>query len=221
MIKINLIREGKSAARGASGAGSGGSSSSGPSNINNILLMAMLGLGVLAAAGYWFIKNRQEAAVVQQVAERAAEAQKLESIIKEVDDYKARKTSLETKIQVINDLKKNQKGPVRILDRISQDLPDLVWMEKMILAGPQISVEGRGLNPNAIANFVKNIADDPLFDEPAVGDIKQESAGVGMAVYRYTMTFNFSYATTDATGQPAVAGAGGEAATSTAAAPKS
>ena len=193
MIKINLVREGRAAVRGAGGSGASAPVSSGPSNINNLLLLAMLGLGLLLAAGYWFYYYREQKALEAQVAQQTIEAQKLESIIKEVEDFTARKESLEKRIQTINQLKQNQKGPVRILDRISADLPDLVWLDKLTLSGNSISVEGRGLNTLAIANYVEAIKADPLFDEPEVGDVEQTMAGA-TAVYKFQMKFNFAYA---------------------------
>ena len=93
---------------------------------------------------------------------------------------------------MINQLKQNQKGPVRLMDRVSQDLPDLVWLDKMTVGGGLVTIDGRGLNPNAIANFVENVKNDPMFEEPDLGNVTQISASP--LVYGYTMNFHFSYA---------------------------
>ena len=155
MIKINLIREGgRTAARGSGSSSSGGgSTASGPKNLNDIIMVTVAVLGLLAAAGYGLMKMRERDKLEEQVTRQRIEAQKLEKIIKEVEAFQARKDSLEKRIQLINDLKKNQKGPVRLLDRISQDLPDLVWLDKMTLAGTRVELSGRALNPNAFANY--------------------------------------------------------------------
>lgn len=192
MIKINLVREGRAAVRGAGASGGAAQASSGPSNLNNLLLLGMLGVGLLLAAAYWFFYYREQKSLEAQVAQQTIEAQKLESIIKEVEDFTARKESLQKRILTINQLKQSQKGPVRILDRISADLPDLVWLDKMTLSGGSISVEGRGLNTLAIANYVEAIKADPLFDEPEVGDVEQAMAGT-TSIYKFSMKFNFTY----------------------------
>ena len=44
-------------------------------------------------------------------------------MIKEVEEYKAKKAELEHKIEVINDLKHNQRGPVQIMDQVSARCP--------------------------------------------------------------------------------------------------
>ena len=194
MIKINLVREGR-AVRGAGAAPSAvAAATAGPgaSNINNILILGLLVLGLLAAVGYWFAKKNELAERKATIAQREVEAQKLEQIIKEVEEYQKRKDSLQQRIDLIEQLKQNQKGPVRIMDQISRDLPDLVWLDRMEITAGTISLSGRGLNPNAIALFVENVKNDPFFEEPQLGTMQQVSNTP--VVYTFDMTFGFSYA---------------------------
>ena len=165
MIKINLVREGRAAVRGATAAPGGVAAGAGPANINGLLIVGFLVAGILAAGGYWFLRWNELKQKEAEVAVKRSEAEKLESIIREVEEFQRRKESLEQRIALINDLKRNQKNPVKILDRISQDLPDLVWLDRMRLDGMMIELEGRALNPNAVANFVINLKADPLFNE--------------------------------------------------------
>lgn len=191
MIKINLVREGR-AVRGAgaaqaapAGGGAGGG------NLNNLLVIGLLVAGLLGAGGYWFVENRKLNEREQTVRDRQAEADKLDAIIKSVDEYTKKKDSLQRRVDLINQLKQNQKGPVRIMDQISKDLPDLVWLDKMNIAAGAITVSGRGLNPNAIANFVENIKNDTYFEEPELSNMVQATAVP--PVYTFDMTFHFSY----------------------------
>ena len=197
MIKINLVREGR-AVRGAGGAAPAAATAvsvpgGGTTNINNLLAIGLMVVGVLVAAGYWFIENRKLADRKETVRVRSEEAAKLESVIKEVEAYQKQKDNLQKRIDLINQLKQNQKGPVRIMDRISQDLPDLVWLDHMGVAGGRITLNGRGLNPNAIANFVENIKNDPYFEEPALSNVTEVPGGKTL-VYSFDMDFKFSYA---------------------------
>ena len=184
---------------------SGLSGANAPANLNNILLGGLIGVGVLLALAYWFTNNRTLANRREQVVTRQAEAQKLESIIAEVEAFQKRKDSLQNRIDLINQLKQNQKGPVRIMDRISQDLPDLVWLDKMLVAAGTVTLSGRGLNPNAIANFVENIKNDPYFEEPELGNVS-ETAGVRPVIYTFDMTFGFTYQPKAADGSAGTAG---------------
>ena len=86
------------------------------------------------------------------------------------------------------------------MDQVSKDLPDLVWLDSMDISGGRISLNGRGLNPNAIALFIENIKQDPYFEEPAVGTVAQISSVP--VVYSFDMNFAFTYAPKAATPQP-------------------
>jgi type IV pilus assembly protein PilN len=194
LIKINLAREGR-AVRGAGAApatAAGVPAVTGGTNLTNVLVAVMAVLGILAAAGYWWWENRELSNRQEVVVQREAEAKKLESIIAEVEDYQRRKDSLQNRIDLINQLKQNQKGPVRIMDQISRDLPDLVWLDDMTISGGRVAVTGRGLNPNAIALFIENVKNDPYFEEPTVGSVTQVS--VQPLVYTFDMNFGFTYA---------------------------
>src|SRR5258708_11656111 len=130
-----------------------------------MLIVAGLALGIVFGGGWWVIEKNKLSARRDEEAGKTREAQRLESIIKEVEDYQRRKDSLQRRIDLINQLKQNQKGPVKIMDRVSQDHPDLVWLDKMTMSGGLIAISGRGLNPNAIADFVDAIKEDPLVEE--------------------------------------------------------
>jgi Tfp pilus assembly protein PilN len=185
------------AAGGPSGGGGG----------NNGLIVGGLILGVLIAGGWWYLQKRTLAERQETISQKQEEAKRLEQIIKDVAEYQKQKTSLEKRIELIKQLKQNQRGPVQLMDRISQDLPDLVWIDKMTVSGGLVTIDGRGLNPNAIANFVENVKNDPMFEEPDLSTVTQVSATP--LVYGYSMKFHFSYV------PKGEAGAAGAAATGT------
>ena len=194
MIKINLVREGR-AVRGTGAApGVPASAAAGPSNINNILVAGGLFLGILIGGGWWFWEKRTLSEKQETVAVKTTEAQRLEAIIKEVEDYQKRKDNLQKRIDLINQLKQGQKGPVRVMDQISKDLPDLVWLDRLTMSGGVITIDGRGLNPNAVANFVENIKNDPFFEEPDLSSVTGVAVSAGTPVYSFNMSFKFSYA---------------------------
>jgi Tfp pilus assembly protein PilN len=207
LIKINLVREGR-AVRGTGAVTGAPAAAAGPANLNNIFLGGGLIIGIVVAGGWWFMENRTLNERKEDVARKQAEAQRLDQIIKEVADYQKQKESLQQRIDLINQLKQNQKGPVRLMDRISQDLPDLVWLDRMTVSGGVVSIDGRGLNPNAIANFVESIKNDPMFEEPDLSSVTQISTVP--LVYNYAMKFHFSYV------PKSDAGTAGAAATGTA-----
>jgi type IV pilus assembly protein PilN len=186
MIKINLLSEGKrpAAVRRARALGEGGK--------DVALWMLLLGTfaGVLAAGGCWWYYNGKLKEKQEEVAQAQKEVDALAAVIKEVDDFKKKKKNLGDKIAVINELKSNQRGPVRIMDYISRNLPELLWLDRLKMNASTIEIEGRAFNPNAVANFMDNLDKVPEFKEPVLKDTSAQANGV----YKFFVTFDYSFA---------------------------
>jgi type IV pilus assembly protein PilN len=186
MIKINLLSEGKrpAAVRKKSAAKLEGQ------DIGQYMLLAGIVIGLLALAGAWWLQSQKTAAKQEEVAAAQREVDQLASVIKEVEDYKAKKAELERKIGIINDLKANQRGPVRVMDYVSRALPELLWLDNLTMKSDSITVEGRAFNTNAVANFIDNLDKVPEFDEPTLRTTDLQQGGI----YKFRIDFNYSFA---------------------------
>ena len=122
--------------------------------------------------------------------------------------YEDKKASLEAKIQLINNLKTNQKGPVRLMDEISRALPDLVWLAELTVSGDQVSLKGRTLSPNAVATYLENLKKSPFFAEPVFRNLGREQGAQGIYVWEMSLTFTNTQALSVA--PPTASGAAGE-----------
>lgn len=187
MIKINLLAEGK---RPTAVRKSKSAELLKGQDIGQWLMAAGLLIGVIVAAFFWWQTKEEKAAQDEEIAAAQAEVAALDSVIKEVEDYKAKKAALEQKIKVINDLKLNQRGPVRVMDYISKALPELLWLDRMTMDDASITVEGRAFNTNAVANFIENLDKVPEFDEPTLKDTQEQAGGV----YKFSIEFKYSFA---------------------------
>lgn len=186
MIKINLLAEGKRpvAVRKARTAQTGGA----PREWAVWALVLFTLAGILVVAGWWFMLDREIKANKQEIAEAEETVRQLEDIIREVEEFKRRKAELEHKISVIQGLRDNQRGPVRVMDEISHALPELLWIDRMNVATSNITLTGRAFNSNAVANFIENLDRVPEFEEPVLRDLAQNNN-----IYNYTIVFNYSY----------------------------
>ena len=186
MIKINLLSEGKKpvVARPAVGAGGLGA------NAGNLALLGLLVLGLLVGGVRYWMLNNQIKDQMNQIAEAEREVSLLAPIIKEVEEFKAKKAELERKIQVITDLRANQRGPVQIMDEVSRALPELLWLTKMSAKANQITIQGEAFNTNAIAAFIDNLDAVGQFQEPILRSTAQTAVS-GDTVYRFSIVFNY------------------------------
>ncbi|HEY0514396.1 MAG TPA: PilN domain-containing protein [Thermoanaerobaculia bacterium] len=189
MIKINLLSEGKrpAAVRKAKG---GAALKLEGQDVGQWMVAAGILLGVLAVAGAYYVESKKVEAKQAEVAAAQREVEQMASVIKEVEDYKSKKSELERKIGIINDLKANQRGPVRVMDYVSRALPELLWLDRINMKASSIDIEGRAFNTNAVANFIENLDKVPEFDEPTLKSTEQQPGGV----YKFAINFNYSFA---------------------------
>lgn len=192
MIKINLLAEGKRpvvARKGKAPALGGGST-----DLGNILLVGGLVLGLLVAAGWYFLTVSKLNAKKREVAAAQKEVEELKQVIKEVEDYKIKKADLERKIDVINTLKSNQRGPVQIMDQVSRALPELLWLSNMDVNATTINLRGTAFNTSAVANFIDNLDKVEEFAEPILQDAVQKSLrGARSETYDFKINMNYSF----------------------------
>lgn len=184
MIKINLLSEGKRAVRKAKPA----ASLLEGKDIGQYLIVAGLLIGALASGWFWWSLKQKIADQQEEIAIAQAEVEALGAVIKEVEEYKAKKAELERKIGIINDLKANQKGPVRIMDYVSKSLPELLWMDRMTMNATTIVLEGRAFNTNAVAALIENLDRVPEFEEPTLRDATEQGG-----IYRFVIDFNYKF----------------------------
>ena len=186
MIKINLLAEGK---RPAAVRKVKPSQLLEGKDIGLWLLAAGLIVGLAVLGLLWYLRHTTIAEKDVEIVEAQKEVEELASVIKEVDDYKSKKTELERKIKVIGDLKLNQRGPVKVMDNISRALPELLWLDHLTMGASTIEIDGRAFNTNAVANFIENLDKMPEFGEPTLKDTQEQAGGV----YKFVINLNYSF----------------------------
>jgi type IV pilus assembly protein PilN len=184
LIRINLLTEAKAAAarKKAPLLPTG-------ARLNNVLFFGGFALGLLYVAimGLTLLSRRSQ--LDDEIVKARLEADRLKSIIEEVKEYEDKKASLEAKIQLINSLKTNQKGPVRLMDEISKALPDLVWLNLLEMSGNTVLMRGKTLSPNAVATYLENLKKSPFFAEPVFKVLGQDGGNSGTYSWEMTLTF--------------------------------
>jgi type IV pilus assembly protein PilN len=207
LIRINLLTE----ARAAAARKKGPALPTG-AKLNNLLLIGGLALGLIYIGTMFLVLTSKRRHLDDEIGKAREEVSRLKSIIDEVKGYEDKKKSLEEKIALINGLKTNQKGPVRLMDEVSKALPDLVWLTDMQVQGDQLTLKGKTLSPNAVATYLENLKKSPYFAEPVFKNLGREAGPQG--IYGWEMTVTFTHgkpgsaqaASGPAGAKPAVAG---------------
>ncbi|HSN55780.1 MAG TPA: PilN domain-containing protein [Candidatus Sulfomarinibacteraceae bacterium] len=184
MIKINLISEAPAAAvtkrkrpEFSLGAKQG-----------DIILVSVLAIAVAVSGTWWFLLKNKLGDLKEVQRERRIERDELKPFIEKVEELEAKRALLKRKVEVINDLKQQQQGPVRILDEVSRALPELVWLTQLKMSGNSLTLTGDAMDENAVANFYSNLDSSPFFEEPEVKNLTRKGDD-----FAFTLSATFTY----------------------------
>jgi type IV pilus assembly protein PilN len=160
--------------------------------INEVQLQLVAGVAavlvLVALCGYRWQALSDE--VIQQTQVKETKKRELEDLKKkvaEVENYEKNKKLLENKNRVIEQLRKNQGGPVRLLDHVSQSLDPLkIWLTSVDDGGSQITLEGRGLATDDVVEFVKNLQRSNYFSSVLLEESRQSTED-GLGIYQFRL----------------------------------
>ncbi|MCR9096868.1 MAG: PilN domain-containing protein [bacterium] len=129
--------------------------------------IALLVLGLVVVGGGVFLTDKgvksDLAAAEASVAQLQADIERYEPQKKLVKSFKKRKKQLQSKLDVIDSLERARNGPVRILDELSQRVPDRLWLTSVTTKGKGVKLEGQSLDTGVVADFLRGLNASPYF----------------------------------------------------------
>jgi len=177
MIKINLLAERKAAKAKAATSFKfemGGS--------QNLLLAGIIVVGLLVAGGWWWARVSELNRVRQAKVTAQAELKRLEEVRKKAEAFKTQKELLERKINLITELKKKQAVPVHILDQVSRNLPEFMWLDSLTANSNAINIVGKATTYNAVSNLYDNLRASGQFSDVVLGKTVEIPEGVSFSL---------------------------------------
>jgi type IV pilus assembly protein PilN len=155
-----------------------------------ILIVTVLGIGWR----YWAL-TKESSNLDAELAKAQAESARLHSIITQVQSFEQRKAQLQQRVTLIEQLRKEQTGPVHMLDQISRSLPPMLWLTdlKETVNANEVVIEGRCLNETIVTDFVANLEASGYFKRPIeiAGTVTETTGTPPMDVVKFTLKAMF------------------------------
>ena len=122
----------------------------------------------LSAIGWRYYALADESTKLDtDIAAAQQETARLHSIITQVQQFEQRKAQLQQRVTLIEQLRRDQIGPVHMLDEISRALPPMLWLTDMKQSANanEVLIDGRATAMTNISDFVGNLEASGYFQK--------------------------------------------------------
>jgi type IV pilus assembly protein PilN len=141
-------------------------------------------------AAYWYQLDREKKSI--DVQARAAE-QKNRTLADIKVKYLERQKQAESykrRVDVIDQLRKDQTGPVALLSMIADTVngTEAVWLNSMQDQGPNVAIDGTALSSDAVANLISNLQKTGFFRNIEIKESYQDESIKDMQAFQFTLT---------------------------------
>ena len=113
---------------------------------------------------YWSL-DKESKRLDAEIASAEIETARLRTIMTEVQQFEQRSAQLRERVSLIEQLRRDQTGPVHLLDQISRALPPMLWLTdvKQGTNPDEVLIDGRCTTLTGLSDFVGNLEQSGYF----------------------------------------------------------
>lgn len=119
---------------------------------------------VVAVVALFFFQKRAINKEKNLLNEAQEEKKQLQDVLVKLEKLEGQKKLFEEKIDLINQLKSFQAVAVKIMDELSNNIPDWVWLTETTYSDQAVALKGNALSNNLIADYIYNLENSPYFN---------------------------------------------------------
>ena len=159
MIRINLLASDRKAARKQLAFD--------PSQQIAVVCGGIILLAGLTIGWRFWLVGQDARRVEDAITVAQKETQRLHAVIAQVQQFEQRKAQLQQRVTLIEQLRKDQIGPVHMLDQISLALPASLWLSELKQTGTpnEVLLDGKSLSLTGLSDFVANLERSGYFQK--------------------------------------------------------
>lgn len=155
------------------------------------LMAALAAVAALAIvfSGWTYLSSKKQAQLERNTRLETAIA-KLDNEIKDIKDLKEQINNVLERKQVVENLQSNRSQAVVVMDELSRQLPEGVYLRSIKQSANLITLEGVADTNARVATLVRNLSVSNWMESPTLVEIKSAGAANGVKQNFFTMTVN-------------------------------
>lgn len=187
MIRVNLLSPEKKEVSGAGGEIAPSIDVEKESKVNTAAAVIAAVITVAVIGFLYYTQSKTLEDKQKELQDQQAKKQRLDHVEKTLQELERAKNELTTKVELIGQLKSRRLSTVKMMDEMSNALPEWVWLTNLRFSGSLVTLQGKTLNNNLIADFINNLkATNSFTSIEFKGSIKSKQSGTEI------FTFNIS-----------------------------
>lgn len=187
MIRVNLLGEAKKKKRSMAAP----TLTLAPAG-SSLILGLLLGVILIAAGVQWF-RHRglvaQGAELDKQIADLNREKAELAQVQSQYETFSRRKELLTARINVIEQLKAQQAGPLLLLNAVagSVSAQDTLWLTAMEKKADKLTLNGTALSMRAVADLMTRLQASRQFKTVDLKETTQDTGQTEVETFRFAL----------------------------------
>ena len=155
-----------------------------------VLAAVVVLIAGLANASYWYMLDRQKKAIAEQTQVAEVKNRELADIKARYLERQRQKESYQRRVDVIDQLRNNQSGPVTLLSMIGDTVnnTEAIWLNSMQDQGASVAIDGTALSSDAVANLISNLQKTGFFKNIEIKETFQDEGIKDMQAFQFTLT---------------------------------
>ena len=155
------------------------------------IFMLSIFLGVILLGYLSFMFGSKVGKMSTRIQETKTALAQFDVQAKEVDQIQKDLEVLKKKIDVITNLKSNRKGPVLLLDSLTQlVIPKRMWLTNLEAKGNTVNIKGVALDNRTVADFMTQLEKSKLFASVNLSTLNQKTVREEMNLKSFIITCN-------------------------------
>jgi len=155
-----------------------------------IQVVAVLLIAGAVNAGYWYQLDRESKAIELKARVAEQKNRELADIKVRYMERQRQADSYKRRVDVIDQLRANQSGPVNLLSMIGDTVngTEAVWLNSMLDQGASVAIDGTALSSDAVANLISNLQKTGFFRNIEIKESYQDDSVKDMQAFQFTLT---------------------------------
>ena len=155
--------------------------------------MKVLVAVVIAAVinlGYWYQLDKKKQSIAKQMAVAEQRNRELADVKARYMERQRQAESYKRRVDVIDQLRANQSGPVNLLAMIGETVnnTEAIWLNNLKDQGTSVDIEGMALSSDAVANLITNLQKTGYFKTVEIKESLQDETVKDMQAFIFTLT---------------------------------